>query len=116
VGRSEERGVRHSTRRGHFNQISGAYGMNETQNWIRIREPVKSAARTDTVTGIRLTWCRMIDDQMHRRKNRRMRPITQIECGELTDSHAITMHSSQAAMRVVALTVGFIPESYFPRA
>jgi hypothetical protein len=81
VGRSEERGVRHSTRRGHFNQISGAYGMNETQNWIRIREPVKSAARTDTVTGIRLTWCRIIDDQMHRRKNRRMRPITQIAMG-----------------------------------
>jgi hypothetical protein len=78
VGRSEERGVRHSTRRGHFNRISCAYGMNETQNWIRIREPVKSAARTDTITGTRLTWCRMIDDQMQRRKNRRMRPITQI--------------------------------------
>jgi hypothetical protein len=52
--------------------------MNETQHWIRIREPVKSAARTDTVTGIRLNWCGMIDDQMQRRKNRRMRPVTQI--------------------------------------
>jgi hypothetical protein len=70
--------VRHSTRRGHFSRTSCAYGMNETQNWIRIREPVKSAARTDTVTGIRLNWCGMIDDQMQRRKNRRMRPVTQI--------------------------------------
>ena len=40
-------------------------------------------------------------------------PSHRSQCGELTDSHAITMHSSQAAMRVVALTVGFIPESYF---
>jgi hypothetical protein len=43
-------------------------------------------------------------------------PSHRSQCGELSDSHAITMHSSQAAMRVVALTVGFIPESYFPRA
>jgi len=41
-------------------------------------------------------------------------PSHRSQCGELTDSHAITMHSSQAATQVVALTVGFIPESYFP--
>jgi ethanolamine utilization protein EutA (predicted chaperonin) len=40
-------------------------------------------------------------------------PSHRSQCGELTDSHAITMHTSQAAMRVVALTAGFILESYF---
>jgi hypothetical protein len=43
-------------------------------------------------------------------------PSHRSQYGELTDSHAITMHSSQTAMRVVALTVGFIPESYCPMA
>jgi hypothetical protein len=43
-------------------------------------------------------------------------PSHRSQCGELTDSHATTMHSNHAAMRVVALTVGFIPESYFPKA
>jgi hypothetical protein len=53
--------------------------MNETQNRIRIREPVKTAARTDTVTGISLNRCgMMIDDRVQRRKNRRMRPVTQV--------------------------------------
>jgi hypothetical protein len=42
-------------------------------------------------------------------------PSHRSQCGELTDSHAITMHTSQAAMRVVALTAGFILESYFAR-
>ena len=55
-----------------------ALSRHETQHRIRIREPVKSAARTDTVTGIRLNRCGMIDDRVQRRKNRRMRPVTQI--------------------------------------
>jgi hypothetical protein len=37
-------------------------------------------------------------------------PSHSSQCGELTDSHAITTHSSHAAMRVVALAVGIIPE------
>jgi len=37
-------------------------------------------------------------------------PSHRSQCGELTDSHAITMHSSHADMRVVALTAGIIPE------
>jgi hypothetical protein len=40
-------------------------------------------------------------------------PSHRSQCGELTDSHAITMQSSHAAMRVVGLTVGIIPQSYF---
>jgi hypothetical protein len=36
-------------------------------------------------------------------------PSHRSQCGELTDSPVITKHSSHAAMRVVALTVGFIP-------
>jgi hypothetical protein len=42
-------------------------------------------------------------------------PSHRSQYGELTDNHVITKHSSHAAMRVVALTEGFIPESYFPR-
>jgi hypothetical protein len=79
--------------------------MNETQN--RIREPVKSAARTDTVTGIPFNRRGMINDGYDEEKI--------FACGALTASQAITMHSSHAAVRVVALTVGFLPESYFPR-
>ena len=78
AGWSKERGSRHSERQGHFSRGSCAHRMNETQNRIRIREPVKTAARTDTVTGIRLNRCGMIDDRMQGRKNRRMRPVTQI--------------------------------------
>src|ERR1700743_3318730 len=40
-------------------------------------------------------------------------PSHRSQCGELTDRHAITMHSSQPAMRVMALTVRSILESYF---
>ena len=39
---------------------------------------MKSAARTYTVTGIRLNRCGMIDDRVQRSKNRRMRPVTQV--------------------------------------
>ena len=78
AGWSKERGSRHSERQGHFSRGSCAHRMNETQNRIRIREPVKTAARTDTVAGIRLNRCGMIDDRAQRRKNRRMRPVTQV--------------------------------------
>ena len=42
-------------------------------------------------------------------------PSHRSQCGELTDNHVITKHSSHAAIRVVALTKGFIPESYFSK-